>query len=209
MASWFAEPLEEVRMVVAEGKKRIKSAPGDMRIVQEFVNTKNLMRGYDLLESPESAGRWLAEYGFGVSGETVSQEELRLLQNLREGVREILLSHNRGASANVEGTVSELNRIVSSVALDIRFGLSGEPFLESSSIGAERLTEDVLAAAIRARHIGVWQRLKACANEECGWVFYDSSKNRSGSWCVMEICGSRAKMHAYRQRQSGSSRNSS
>ncbi|MBA2441294.1 MAG: CGNR zinc finger domain-containing protein [Rubrobacter sp.] len=27
-------------------------------------------------------------------------------------------------------------------------------------------------------------------------------KNRSGSWCNVEICGSRAKMRAYRRRRS-------
>ncbi|MBA2692963.1 MAG: CGNR zinc finger domain-containing protein [Rubrobacter sp.] len=193
---------------MAKGKRRTKSAPGDLRLVQEFVNTKNLMRGYDLLESPESAGRWLAESGFEVSEETLSQEKLGLLRDLRENMREILLSHNRGASADVGRSVFELNRIVGSVALGVHFDPSGEPSLESSSTGVESLTEDLLAAAIRARHTGVWQRLKACANEECCWVFYDGSKNRSGSWCVMGICGSRAKMRAYRQRQSGSSRNS-
>ena len=28
-----------------------------------------------------------------------------------------------------------------------------------------------------------WPRLKICASDECRWAFYDSSRNRSGTWC--------------------------
>lgn len=38
-------------------------------------------------------------------------------------------------------------------------------------------------------------RVKACpADEGCGWIFYDESKNSSRRWCSMRGCGSRAKL---------------
>jgi predicted RNA-binding Zn ribbon-like protein len=38
-------------------------------------------------------------------------------------------------------------------------------------------------------------RVKACpADEGCGWLFYDESKNSSRRWCSMQGCDSRAKM---------------
>jgi predicted RNA-binding Zn ribbon-like protein len=43
--------------------------------------------------------------------------------------------------------------------------------------------------------------MKACADDECEWAFYDSSKNRSRTWCSMEVCGNRAKTRAYRARR--------
>jgi predicted RNA-binding Zn ribbon-like protein len=46
---------------------------------------------------------------------------------------------------------------------------------------------------------GSWSRLKAC--RQCGWAFYDYSRNRSGSWCSMQLCGNRTKTRAYRRRQ--------
>jgi predicted RNA-binding Zn ribbon-like protein len=49
---------------------------------------------------------------------------------------------------------------------------------------------------------GTWGRLKACRNEACRWIFYDASKNRSGRWCDMQLCGARHKMRAYRGRKS-------
>ena len=47
---------------------------------------------------------------------------------------------------------------------------------------------------------GTWPRLKGCA--QCEWVFFDRSKNRSGTWCSMTICGNRTKNRAYRRRRS-------
>jgi predicted RNA-binding Zn ribbon-like protein len=45
------------------------------------------------------------------------------------------------------------------------------------------------------------QRVKQCGNEECGWLFLDSTKNHSRRWCDMADCGSRAKAKRYYRRQ--------
>ena len=36
-------------------------------------------------------------------------------------------------------------------------------------------------------------RVKQCQGEECGWLFFDTTKNKSRRWCEMEVCGNRAK----------------
>lgn len=182
----------------------LKPAPEPLRLLQRFVNTKSLLRGYDLLDSPESFGKWLVECGYSPSEVDLGGEQLNSLRVLREGLREVLTAHNLGPTPQTEQAVSELNQTLESEALHIGFAPSGRPQLVSSSAGVEGLREDLMAAAIWAQHTGIWQRLKVCANEECRWAFYDSAKNRSGSWCDMEICGSRAKMRAYRRRQSSS-----
>ena len=33
-----------------------------------------------------------------------------------------------------------------------------------------------------------------------GGAFFDSSRNRGGSWCRMEVCGNRIKNRHYRRR---------
>ena len=48
---------------------------------------------------------------------------------------------------------------------------------------------------------GTWDRLKVCRNDECQWAFYDRSRNRSGAWCTMAVCGNRMKGRAFRRRQ--------
>ncbi len=69
----------------------------------------------------------------------------------------------------------------------------------------------LLAIAVDAIATGRWHRLRACP--DCGWVFYDSSRNARRTWCSMtgaggaRACGSIAKTRAYRARRAaGASR---
>lgn len=41
------------------------------------------------------------------------------------------------------------------------------------------------------------ERVRQCAGDPCGWLFYDTSRNRSRRWCTMEGCGNRAKARRY------------
>jgi predicted RNA-binding Zn ribbon-like protein len=44
-------------------------------------------------------------------------------------------------------------------------------------------------------------RTKRCAGQECGWLFFDTTKNNRRRWCEMRVCGNRAKVRAIRDRQ--------
>jgi predicted RNA-binding Zn ribbon-like protein len=44
-------------------------------------------------------------------------------------------------------------------------------------------------------------RLRECASETCGWLFVDTSKNRSRRWCDMADCGNRAKARRHYHKQ--------
>jgi predicted RNA-binding Zn ribbon-like protein len=44
-------------------------------------------------------------------------------------------------------------------------------------------------------------RTKRCAGQECGWLFFDTTKNNRRRWCEMRVCGNRAKVRAARERQ--------
>jgi predicted RNA-binding Zn ribbon-like protein len=37
------------------------------------------------------------------------------------------------------------------------------------------------------------KQVKKCADPTCGWLFLDTSRNRSRRWCDMRACGNRAK----------------
>ncbi len=43
-------------------------------------------------------------------------------------------------------------------------------------------------------------RIKQCQGEKCGWLFFDTTKNKSRRWCEMEICGNRAKQRRHSAR---------
>ena len=63
------------------------------------------------------------------------------------------------------------------------------------------MVAQVVGVVLRAQIDGTWPRLKVCAADDCRWAFYDSSRNRGGNWCKMEICGNRMKNRSYRARR--------
>src|SRR5262249_26540270 len=44
-------------------------------------------------------------------------------------------------------------------------------------------------------------RLKACASEQCHWIFFDRSKPANRHWCSSNVCGNRQKTRDYRRRR--------
>ena len=182
---------------------QLKPAPGVLALVQGFVNTRNVMHGYDLLGDVAGANRWLGDHGFLGGGARLDEAGRGRLVLFREGLRGLLRAHN-GEEAGRSAAV--LNEMAEDALLRVRFGGGGEPGLLPVGSGAvaDGVVARLLVAAVEASSVGTWRRLKACRNEGCRWAFYDGSKNRSGSWCTMDVCGSRAKMRAYRRRGTSS-----
>ncbi len=48
------------------------------------------------------------------------------------------------------------------------------------------------------------ERIKQCPGERCGWVFFDTTRNRSRRWCEDSQCGNRARAKRYYQRHRAS-----
>lgn len=72
--------------------------------------------------------------------------------------------------------------------------------LRSHAAGSDGALGELIAIALDAMADGTWERLKVCDNDGCVWAFYDHSRNRSGRWCSMAVCGNRMKVKAYRER---------
>ena len=77
----------------------------------------------------------------------------------------------------------------------------GKPALAVRGSGPGAVVAPIVAIVYEAMVDGTWERLKACPADDCQWAFYDESKNRSGTWCDMAVCGNRAKVRAYRERR--------
>ena len=188
----------------------VKPAPGPLRVVQEFVNTRSNLRDSDLLEETDGTARWLAGHGLLPDGVAeVSEADRRRLISFREWLRRVLVVHNAGAEVR-EGEVAaifeEPDDLAGAALLRVSFDPSGEPRLcpaEGKVNEVDKAMALMLVAVVRSAVDGTWERLKACRNEGCKWAFYDKAKNRSGTWCHMDACGARHKMRAYRERRSG------
>jgi predicted RNA-binding Zn ribbon-like protein len=62
----------------------------------------------------------------------------------------------------------------------------------------------IVWSAAETLRSGELHKLKQCADDNCGWFFWDTSRNRSRRWCSMEDCGNRAKAKRfYRKKKKG------
>ena len=181
-----------------------QEAPGELELVRSFVNTVDLEEGVEELSSPDALATWLAGNQLAASGPKVSRSDLTRAVELREALRVVLLSHNGGAPAPA-AAVQTLDRAAERAHLRLHFREDSSAELEPDAGGVDGALGRIVAIVHDSIAHGTWLRLKACREHTCEWAFYDHTKNRSGAWCNMGVCGNRAKARAYRERQAADS----
>jgi predicted RNA-binding Zn ribbon-like protein len=174
-----------------------RSAPHRLDLVIDFVNTADLETGEEALGDPAALGGWLSGHGLMPAGEDVGAAELGRAVELREALRGAMLANN-GAPASARDT-ERLEAAARRGELSVRFAEDGAR-LEPCAHGADGALAALLAPVAEAMADGTWVRVKACRADDCQWAFYDFSRNRSGTWCDMAVCGNREKVRAYRER---------
>jgi predicted RNA-binding Zn ribbon-like protein len=173
-------------------------APGELARVQAFVNTVDLEDGIDQLGSPAALAAWLVDQGLAARPPRLMDADLRRALELREGLRE-LISGNTGQVVRSR-TRRRLETITRSAQLRVDFA-DGRPTLAPAGTGLDGAIAKLLAIVVEAKIDGTWPRLKTCRRDVCRWAFYDGSRNRTGHWCTMRICGNRVKARqAYRRK---------
>jgi predicted RNA-binding Zn ribbon-like protein len=182
----------------------------------DFVNTLEHDRAGDTehLTTIEACVRWFDDHDLlhremvdaqlhaYAADETARQRVLRRVHRVRDSLRELL-------DATVEqrppdpSALREVNQALRTqyvyelvpapdgVSLDHRH--EGDPIAGALA----RLSESV-ARELTQPDAG---RLRICANEDCRWVFFDSSPGGRRRWCNMAVCGNRAKVARHRARQ--------
>ena len=159
-----------------------KAAPEPLRLVQRFVNTVDHEHHREWISTTAELADFL--------GCAETEVDLERAHELREALR-VLLRANNGGPVDA-GAVEAVNRAAAGVRLEL-------DDRGRIVVGAGDPLAHIVAVAFRAMLDGTWPRLKACRN--CKWAFYDYSKNRSASWCSMQLCGNRLKTRAYRSRR--------
>jgi predicted RNA-binding Zn ribbon-like protein len=173
--------------------------PRELAAIQALVNTVDLETDDDQLDSPEALRRFLTGQGLLDTTEPVGPADLALAVELREALR-AMLRVNDGEPLD-PAALEVVNRAAAGLPLQVAFDGEGHPVLGPGSAGCRGALAALLAGVAQASAQGTWERLKACSAESCQWAFYDRSKNRSGRWCSMQVCGNRTKTRTYRSRR--------
>ena len=67
-------------------------------------------------------------------------------------------------------------------------------------LAGDTAPRSAVAIATNLTSLGRFARIKLCPCPGCGWAFYDRSRNRSRTWCSMEVCGNRVKARTFREK---------
>lgn len=177
-------------------------APGELALVQAFVNTHydlSAEGGGEILVSAEALRDWIQARGLTEVRQRLARRDLDRAVAVREGLRALAFANN-GRLPNVHA-IDAMRRASEGAGTEIRIEADGPRFVASPAAGIEAAIGAILAITARAMIDGGWRRLKACPGPHCGWAFYDHSRNQSARWCSMKVCGGREKARAYYQRK--------
>ena len=176
-------------------------APAPLDLVQAFVNTVDLEDGDETLVSPAALGGWLALHKLADGDDRIRRKDLRRALEVREALRALLQANHDDAGVVPTDAIATLNRAAERAELSVRLDPTGKAQIEPTATGVNGAVGRILAVVFEAMANETWPRLKACRNDVCRWAFYDHSKNRSGAWCSMAVCGNRIKTRSYRRRR--------
>jgi predicted RNA-binding Zn ribbon-like protein len=177
------------------------TAPGRLELVREFVNTRDIDDDLDDIASPDALEKWLA--GHDLATGAANEADVARFADVREGLRALMLANN--GEPRDEDAVARLDAVAATVPVSVRFG-DESCALEPEGKGLDGALGSILGLVHTAMRDGTFQRLKACREHTCEWAFYDHSRNRSATWCSMEVCGNRAKARAFRARHAKGSK---
>lgn len=183
------------------------SAPAALEPLRAFVNTFEVDKGTDELGSPQGLVAWLRDHGLLTdpddgSCSSATAGDLESAIALREALRAMLLCNHDGTRPD-PAAIRVLNETAERASMSVRFTDDGWSVCACGVPGIPGAFGRLLTIVADAQKDGTWQRLKACAADDCAWAYYDVSRNRSRRWCSMEVCGNRSKVSAYRERAAG------
>jgi predicted RNA-binding Zn ribbon-like protein len=178
----------------------VTNPPHELDLVIDFVNTLDLEQGTDEL-SGHGLDDWFAARKLSAPNATqLGEREHGDAIRLREALRALMLANNGDAADDQAG--GELEQVARRGELGIHFARDGAVALAPGAEDFAGSLAQLLVPVAHASSDGTWTRVKACRADDCQWAFYDRSRNRSGVWCEMAVCGNRTKVRAYRERTS-------
>jgi predicted RNA-binding Zn ribbon-like protein len=174
-------------------------APAGLTLLQDFLNTTDLEEGRDDFVDTDGLRTWLTARGLAAEDLPIREGDRRRLVMVREALRDVIDGRDHGdINRNALDIVADAAR---DAGVRVTLGPDGRAALTPAADGLDGFVARLLSDIATAQLEGTWDRLKVCPRDVCRWVFYDSSKNRSGRWCTMAICGSRIKSARLRKRR--------
>ncbi len=190
-------------MNVTELERQVenKFAPAPMVAIQALVNTAAAETDEEQLSDPAKTREWLLDSDLVTTEAVVGDDEVAALVEFRTLIQKLLEANLTGEQDRKAN--EQLGRLAAEHPVSMKVGPDGKVSLDiDPAASVDDLISQMVGIVFLAQTDSTWSRLKVCAAHDCRWAFYDSSRNRGGTWCQMEVCGNRVKNRTYRSRQS-------
>ncbi|MDH6179869.1 putative RNA-binding Zn ribbon-like protein [Microbacteriaceae bacterium SG_E_30_P1] len=152
----------------------------------------------EYLATPEDLAEWLEPRFDEVDG-SVSEGDLRDARALREAIARAAVAASGGAGPDAADVdVINLYAAIPDIPPVLEGG--GRRAGRSTARTAQALSV-IARAAVQLFSPEERERIRACAADDCGVIFYDESRSNNRRWCSMARCGNRAKVREYRERR--------
>jgi predicted RNA-binding Zn ribbon-like protein len=174
-------------------------APGRLELLQRFVNSYNhdFPEDWDRIGTAAKARQWLRAKKLIERDERVTEADAAELRALREAIRSLALANHGGRTDR--DALAVIRRAARDASIGVEIDARGQTSLDGRGRGVSGAVATLLAILHEAQLTGHWLRMKGC--RQCGYAFFDRSKNRSAAWCAMSICGNRTKNRTYYRRR--------
>src|SRR4051794_26446193 len=183
----------------------------DLGACLDLINSVEYTDGVpeDHLPTIDALVAWLADHAVGhrdaLDAQASSDPEAWLdhVRTCRLALRDVWDAAVEGRAVG-QASVDTLNRVLAHAPhVELRRTLAGVAVghehdrTDPTSEALARLAEP-LVAALAAGDVERW---RICANDDCRWVFEDTSRGGRRRWCDMSSCGNRAKVRRFRSRR--------
>ncbi|MFE5036474.1 CGNR zinc finger domain-containing protein [Streptomyces sp. NPDC056683] len=190
----------------ATARYGLEPAPGGLAFVQDLLNTLSAgkPRKPDLLRTAEDARAWLDQALRSWSGVThrtapgieLAAEDVEGLRDFRHDLAQSLQGRHGDPAAGA-GPAASVLTLPTALRLDGHGVVHAEP----RGTGWRQVASLALTEVYQAQCTDTLRRLKSCRNPRCLTAFYDRSRNNSGVWHDVHVCGNAANLRNYRARK--------
>jgi predicted RNA-binding Zn ribbon-like protein len=170
--------------------RAIWGSPSPKEYLHDYQTLLLWSREHEVLTPEETADRW----ALATADPVAASRALRQMLRLRDTIYAVVTSGSDPvAEVALRGSVASALRVSTYQRMpDGTLQLDGGPGLATPVHRMTFLAHDFVTQHGPAA-VGL------CQGEGCGWVFLDAAHRRH--WCVMAVCGNRAKVKRYAARR--------
>jgi predicted RNA-binding Zn ribbon-like protein len=189
------------------------------RVCLDFANTtsgrgtdqhlEHLLRYDDLVVWSRRTGLLSAEDAAALTAQAAAMPEAAAaVLSHALGLREALHGMFEATAAHAPvpaAAIASVNGVLAEAMAEARLRTTGHGFAwdwRTTPPGLDRMLWPIAREAAELLVSPALARVKVCPGRQCGWLFFDATKNRRRRWCDMRVCGSRdkARRHHHRKR---------